>query len=220
MKRVTSADLEQAYDLAWSEMFDYFREAQVAKARAQATYTITANTTSRTPAEMSLPNFGEILSLGERPSSSPATEEFTPIQVYTTAMPIFPATDRLLVAEWRDDTLFFNGATRDITLRIRYTLSGQSPTSGSCGLDGCLNFLAYRTASIAGLTKQMDPSRMADYDTQARGPARDGRGGFAHLLILDMVRTMQKEPMQSPAYDEELFGDDQRFRGGIPAIYA
>jgi len=200
MKKVfTPSYLMQAFGSAWQEMMDYALADQIPFIESAASYTLPANTASLTPATAGITNFGELVRMEERPAGS--SEEYTGV-VPVTQLSQRPADSALREFKWRADAWFFVGATQNIDLRITYYLSGKAPSTGSTGFDNCLNFLAYRTAAIAGPPLGFDLGLARSYDVEARGPGLDGSAGHIFKLLQPMVRSKQKMPLQLPAYDE------------------
>jgi hypothetical protein len=198
-RKFKQEDIQLAFASAYEEIFDYLLQYQISTVELQTTYHLTAATVSRTPAEMSITNFGELVRLEERPYGS--SEDYTDVH----AVDELPQSDQdaaLSVFKWRNDTFYFIGATRDIELKVTYNASaGDAPTTGTTGIDNSLNFLAYRAAAIVGPTKGLSQSLCDRYDVEARGPNRDGGAGALHRLLQPMVRNQQKTPLQQPAYE-------------------
>ena len=195
-RKFTAAVLQPAFEMAYEELTEEMARNHLTKQLRTVVYPLTANTTSLTPAAIGVSNFGELYSMEERIYGS--TGIFTLVTACT-ALPQRQAVEKLIEYEWSNDTWNFIGATVATQLRIRYYDSGAAPTTGTCGIDGCKNFLAYRVAAIAGFTAgNKDLAR--DYDRQARGPVLDNNGGFIFRLIQACVTGEQASQLQMPIY--------------------
>lgn len=200
-RKFNDAKLQPFFELAYEELTGEMARHHVRKQKRAVTYALPANTTSLTPLTASISNFGELIRMEERPYGS--SELYTRVRPVD-SLPQNTATDLLHWVEWSDDTWRFIGATQAIQLRITYWDSGAAPTSGSVGIDGSKNFLAYRTAANAGIPAG-NVELAVEYDKQARGPYRDGGGGFIHALIQAMVVAEQKVQIQLPAYTAQPY---------------
>lgn len=195
-RKFTAAALQPAFEMAYEELTEEMARNHLTKQLRTVVYPLIANTTSLTPAAIGVSNFGELYSMEERIYGS--TGIYT-LVVACTALPQRQAVQLLVNYEWSNDTWNFIGATGAVQLRIRYYDSGAAPTTGTCGIDGCKNFLAYRVAAIAGFTAgNKDLAR--DYDRQARGPNLDNNGGFIFRLIQAAVTGEQASQLQMPIY--------------------
>lgn len=109
------------------------------------------------------------------------------------------ASDRLRWWRWKQDRFWFNPANNARQIRIVYTASGPAtPASGSIGIDNCRSFLAWRTASVAAMTRA-EASVVQDMKFEAFGPSlqADGTGGALRSLLLPMLLEKQKRPKRS-----------------------
>jgi hypothetical protein len=195
-RKFTAAALQPAFEMAYEELTEEMARNHLVKQLRTVVYPLAANTTSLTPAAIGISNFGELYTMEERIYGS--TGIFTLVTACT-ALPQRQAVEKLIDYEWSNDTWNFIGATVATQLRIRYYDSGAAPTTGTCGIDGCKNFLAYRVAAIAGFTAgNKDLAR--DYDRQARGPVLDNNGGFIFRLIQAAVTGEQASQLQMPIY--------------------
>lgn len=202
-RKFTNAKLLPFFELAFEELTGEMARYHLPKQKRSVLYTLTASTTSLTPATASISNMGELVVLEERPSGS--SNDYT-IVAQVDKLPQEDAASDLRWFEWSNDQFNFVGATQNIQLRITYYDSGAAPTTGSVGIDGCKNYLAYRTAALAAIPSG-NVELGVEYDRQARGPMRDGGGGFMHTLLQAMVVSMQKVKTQSPAYRKYPFSD-------------
>lgn len=195
-RKFTPDRLQPFFEMAYEELTGEMARYHIAKQKRAVLYTLSANTTSLTPATAAISNFGELIRMEERRNGS--SDLFTLVE-RVDRLPQVSAIEKLLYQEWYDDTWHFIGATQAIELRINYWDSGVAPTTGSIGMDGCKNFLAYRTAAGAALPAgNVELGR--DLDRQARGPMLDGGGGFLHSFIQAQVVAEQQAQMQPPAY--------------------
>lgn len=200
-RKFTNAKLLPFFVLAYEEMTTEMARYHLPKRKRVTTYPLTAGTALLSPATAGIGSFGELIVLEERPYGS--SQIYTKIQPVD-SLPQISATDKLLYFEWIDDSFKFIGATGDIDLRITYFGSGEAPSTGTTGVDGCRNFLAYRTASMAAIPA--GNVELGDrYEKVALGPMRDGGGGYLHNLIQAMVVSQQKVQMQAPAYQTTPF---------------
>ena len=97
--------------------------------------------------------------------------------------------------KWEQERFWFIGATAATELRIRYSSSGNPPTSGTVGIDNFRNFGAFRTAGLAAFAYDMD-NRAQFLNAQALGPSMqpDGTGGALRGLLLPKLLEKQKRP--------------------------
>lgn len=195
-RKFTPDKLQPFFEMAYEELVGEMARYHVAKQKRAVLYTLPANTTTLTPETAGISNFGEMIRMEERRSGS--SDLFTLVEVVD-RLPQVDPTDKLLYQEWYDDTWHFLRASNNIELRINYWDSGVAPTTGSVGLDGAKNFLAYRTAAAAALPYgNVELGR--DLDRQARGPQLDGGAGFMHTFIQAQVTAAQQMQLQPPAY--------------------
>lgn len=98
---------------------------------------------------------------------------------------------------WRyeNERFWFIGATAATELKIRYSSSGNPPTSGTVGIDNFRNYGAFRTAGLAAFAYDMD-NRAQFLNAQALGPSLqpDGTGGALRGLLLPKLLEKQKRP--------------------------
>ena len=159
-------------------------------------------------------NFGELISLEERASGS--SEKYRPVYLVETR-PQTEAQNYFYVTEWRGDVFYFVGSTQDIQIRIDYYSSGGDlEDTDTVALDGAQNFLAYRLAALAGPGKGY-PELAKHWDREARGNDPDRYpGGALHRFLKAPVRSLQKTPLQQPAYTA---GGSRAVQGGRPPHY-
>lgn len=208
-RKFTDAKLQDPFELAFLELTGEMQRYHVGKQKAGITYALTASTTSLTPATAGISNFGEIILMEERPYGS--SERYTEVTETDFLPSGVQAGPYLRQYVWYDDTWHFLGSNQAMELRIWYYSSGAAPETGTVGIDGSMNFLAYRTASIAAV-----PSGNYDladrYDRQARGPRMDCDGGFIHSLVQPMVLSSNKVRLQSALYTAQYWSG---FGGGL-----
>jgi len=195
-RKFTPAKLQNAFAKAYEELTGEMARYFLRKQKRAVNYPLPANTTSLSPATAGISNMGEIIKLEERAYGS--DDLYTLVHPRITLPQRVPSI-KLYDYEWSDDTMHFVGATNIIDLIITYYDSGVAPTSGSVGIDGSRNFLAHRTAAIAGRPAgNVELAKLLDID--ARGPRQDGSGGFMHTLIGAMLTADQKTQLQVPYY--------------------
>jgi hypothetical protein len=203
--------LREPFSSAYEELAAEFLANHLPRFKLIVLYTLPASTTELTPDTALITNFGELDTLEERPSGS--SESFVPVSEVDQLSQV-PAQSRLIQFVWRNDRFYFIGATGATQLRITYYDSGAAPETGTIAVDGCLNFLAYRTAAIAGPPKGY-AEIASDYDKQARGPYLDNRGGFMQQLIAPIILAQQRVQHQQPAFE----AGGNRILGGQPPFY-
>lgn len=186
----TDSMLTPFFGTAYRELFRAFQSNSLPIADRERTFTLPASTTSYTPAQAGITDFGEPLSVFE--SSAEGQSE---MEVHETdRLPSTEAGTELRWWLWRGDTFYFVGSTESRFLRVTYTASGNPPQAGSVGIDDARDFLAYRTASLAGRTR--DEERSEQFRLDALGPRlqADGSGGLLFQLLNPMILKMQSLP--------------------------
>lgn len=195
-RKFTSEKLQPAFELAYEELTGEMARNHLRKQKRIVTYALTSGVIALLPVTAGISNFGELILMEERGYGSSGL--YTKVTART-SLPQRYAVDLLMEYEWSNDEWHFIGATQDIDLRISYYDSGAAPTTGSVGIDGSKNFLAYRTAAIAGFPAgNKDMAR--DYDKMARGPRLDNDGGFIFSLIQAQVTAEQSTQLQLPYF--------------------
>lgn len=181
------------FKAAYLTLADCFLLYQIPKIKKIVLYSVAANATSFYPADASISDFGELISMEERTDGS--SERYQPVLEVNTLPQRDPATV-LMEFEWRDDGFFFLGATTARQVRITFYGSGNPPTTGTVGIDGSDLVLAKLTAAFMAPRKG-DPELGQQLMNQAVGPNfQDGRvGGDAMRLIQPMVRAQQRVPV-------------------------
>ena len=133
--------------------------------------TVTVATLTTVPADsLSLvnppPDLLRPIALSER---TPGTsEQFTDMDERSWEPDETP-TNHLRVWTWREETIFFVGATADREIRIRY-VKGLAPFSGTGSFVGITNaklVLASRTAALAARYIGENPTRADELDTES-----------------------------------------------------
>jgi hypothetical protein len=212
-RKFTHEKLQEAFASAFEEIYTHLLNYQISTVELIATYTLTGGTTTLAPATASIANLGELVRVKERPDGT--TQDFVDVTEVEQLPQRDQFADRLVEFEWRGDSFHFVGATGDVELQITYYSSGTAPEAGTVGIDNSLNFLACRTAAIAGPPKGM--WEVAEQlDVEARGKNKDGGGGHLHRLLLGMVRAQNRVPVQQPAYSA---GGTGVILGGRPPFY-
>lgn len=204
-RKFTDAKLQTFFELAWLELRAEMLRYHLDFSKNLVEYSLAANTTSLVPATAGISNMGEIILMEERPYGS--SDRYTKV----TEVDFLPQRDAgilLLEYQWRADQWFFVGATQAISLRIWYYGSGSAATTGTVGIDGCLQFIAHRMASLAAYPAGNKEMAKEYYDV-ARGPAPHRDGGLLHALLQPMVVASNKVQLQLPCYQA----------GGWPSIF-
>lgn len=157
-------------------------------------------TYSLTPAQMGINDFGDFIYLSERTLGS--NDKYVDLNMVDRLTQRLP-TDRLIEANYRNDTFYFIGSTSVRDLQVKYDTSGEAPTDDSAviGVDGCLDFLANYAAGTAAPWKGYDELGER-YLQFAVGPRyADGYlGGELFRLIQPRVRSRQHVQMASKPY--------------------
>lgn len=105
---------------------------------------------------------------------------------------------------WDGDSFRFPGSSVERHLKIEYRLSSQlSSTDDTMGIDGCRDFIAYRTASLAMIND--NPEQAKVYQDMALGEETGradllGAGGFLGNLIRPWIKSGQRLPLRRPPF--------------------
>jgi hypothetical protein len=183
----TSAVMLPAVKRAIRQLKAEMAANQIPRMKRVATYTLALGGTSLTPASVGITDFGELIEMEERASS---TDRYTHMWE-TEKLPQRDMDSALHVFEWREDTFHFVGSTQARQLRITYLDSGEAPASGSIGIDGCLPFISARAAALIAPTR--------GYDERGRELAVEAAIEL-DKLIAPMIRKMQQTPVQPRPY--------------------
>jgi hypothetical protein len=204
-----------AFNEAFSALQNAFLQYQVPAIEVTAAYTLPANTTSLTPAQMGVTDLGDFIFLRERVNgTSDKFRELVPVDL----LPQRDQGQHLLVYNWSGDTFYFVGATGATDLQLRYESNGGAAPSSdlaTIGVENSLTFLSNYAVGAAGPRKGYDEiaarARMA-----AVGPRYDqggGIGGELFRLIQTRVRSRQKILLQP-----KRFAAGRRVMGRRPAV--
>ena len=209
-RKVTSADLTVAVQMAWERIYNALMKAGVSTIEASVTYTLPANTTQLTPAVAGIANFGEIIRLQELVGTRYVDMS------YVGELPQRDAAPNLGVYRWAGEQFNFIGATVDVPLKIVYHASAGLLDEGSLGLDNVLFVLGPLAASIAGPPKGL--SRIAEEQKELvfSGDGTPQNRGLMYDFIQPMLRTEQLAPVQWPAYNA---GRRTSYQGGRPPLF-
>lgn len=181
------AALNEAYDV----LYNAFLNQQVPRiVLIQEGIVIPPMTTSVTPAEMGIDNFGSFEWLGERLYGS--TDKFLDLTQLDRLDQRAPV-DRLLQFVWRNNTFYFIGATTVRELQLEYDTSGVAPTTDvTIMVDGCQTFLSNYAAGVAGGRKGEDELAARCFALAVGPKFNMGTvGGELYRLILPLVRERQ-----------------------------
>lgn len=182
---------------AYRELYGHLLLYQLPKAKLTALYTLSASTTSLTPATAGISNFGELFVMEERTAGS--SDDYQDLDGPVDRLPQRDPETRLMEFTWANDTWGFVGSTENRQLRITYYSSGSPPISGTLGIDGAEGFLESRTAQLAGF-----PHGYID----ASGAAKDTADIELDLFLRPMILALQQSPVQPQRY-----GRNPRTRG-------
>lgn len=147
--KYTAALFTEAFNESYDALFQAFVINQLPRIKTITEYTLVANTTSLTPAQAGISNFGDIDELEERASGS--SDKYLEVH-RVDKLPQRNAADRLGEFVWRLDTFYFVGATTARQLRISSDSSGIAPTGDGdvVAVDGSLSFLARGAVAAIG----------------------------------------------------------------------
>jgi hypothetical protein len=183
---------QEGFSAAYDEMYNAFLRYQCPRIEiVQDGILVPPLTFSLTPAQMNLPDFGDIIYLRERTAYS--TEKFKDIN-QTDDLPQRDPTDRIINFTWRNNTFYFVGATGTRELEIKYDSSGEAPTSNSAqiAVDSSLNFLANYAVGVSGRLKGYEEIADACMVTAIGKRSDQGIiGGQLFALIQPLVRSRQ-----------------------------
>jgi hypothetical protein len=199
---VFQVGFNEAYDVLYSA----FLAAQAPRIEIVIYVTVPAGTTSLTPAQMGVANFGDFIYLSERTlGSNDRFIDLTPVDRLAQR----GMNNRLGEFNYRNDTFYFIGATNNIELQVKYDTSGQAPVSDGTApsnaaviaVDSCQNFLANYTVSVIGPRKGYDEIAQ---DCRALAVGRrfnDGvPGGQLLALLQPLVRSRQNVQVARKPY--------------------
>lgn len=198
-RKFNASKLTPFFRMAFEELTGEMARYHIRMQRVAALYTLPSGTTTLTPATAGIDNLGTVVKIEERADGS--ADKFTLVKECDN-LPQRSQEAKLFEYEYSAGRFGFVGATQDIELQITYLSSGSAPTTGSVGIDGAQNFLAHRTAALAAIPAGNVELGMM-YDQQARGPNRDGSGGFIHTLIQMLITAEQQVQQQLPVYKSQ-----------------
>jgi hypothetical protein len=189
-----------AFNEAYEALFTAFLTNQCPRIELLTYVMVPAMTTSMTPQDMGLTDWGDYIYLSERRwGSSDQYIDLTSVDRLTQRKP----TDRLVEFNYRDDTFFFIGATQTIDLEVKYDTSGTAPADDSTQIrvDGCSPFLSNYSVGVAGGRKGY-PEIAARCMSLAVGPKYDMGtiGGELFRIIQHRVRSRQKVQIAPKPY--------------------
>jgi hypothetical protein len=202
----------KGFNRAYERLQHELIKDQVPRIVAVTTYTLPAGTTSFTPADAGISNFGELIAMHERqPGTSDEWVELVEYELLNGRQ-----ADALRIFEWRGDAFYFYGSSNSREVRLRYYDSGIPPTTGTVGIDGSMLFLSYYGAAAVGPSKGYDDAEIQRMRVMALGPRMDGSGGFLYDLVAPMVRASQRVQRQPQPYGVESNYSWRRVR---PPLY-
>lgn len=151
----SDAVFQPAFSEAYDALFTGLLTNQCPRLTNIIDVTVPPLTTSLTPAQMGIADFGDYEWLAERLyGSNDKFIDLTPLDRLWQR----DATDRLIDFVYRNDTFYFVGATAVVQLRVEYETSGEAPTADNTviNLDACSTFLSNYAAGVAGGRKGYD----------------------------------------------------------------
>jgi hypothetical protein len=182
---------QESFGEAYDCLYQSYLFNQVPRITLIQFVTLAPGTTSITPTEMGINDFGDFEVLSERTfGSSDTFKDMTA----SDRLPQRLQGDRLIDFVWRNNTFYFVGSTQVIELQLQYDSSGEAPTDDATviAVDSSLNFLANYAAGVAGGPKGYDDiaKRCMRF---AVGPRYDEGviGGDLYRLIQPLVRSRQ-----------------------------
>ena len=122
-----------------------------------------------------------------------SSENWYPMRL-ADVLPQWPIGQRLTYWEWKGDALRFLGANEVRQLKLEYSASGNPPSSGAVGIDNARDFLVYRTASLAGRTRDEERAAQFAFESLGKNLAADGSGGLLRTLVNPMLKQKQRIP--------------------------
>ena len=208
---------QPAFSAAYNTLFTSFLNHQCPRIELITSVIVPPLTTSLTPANMGIADFGDIIHLRERTPGS--NDKFIELRM-TDDLTQRPMADRLLEFSWRANTFWFIGCTTVRELEIKYDSSGQAPTDDSTAImvDNCDDFLASYAVGIAGLPKGYEDLAERAM-TRAVGSRFDEGvlGGLLLQLIQPLVRSRQHVQIAHKPYSTwRRFGT----RAAVPYVAA
>ena len=181
-----------AFGEAYDALYQAFLTNQCPRIELLREILIPPGTTSLTPAQMGIADFGDYLYLAERIQGS--ADKFRDLQMVE-RLSVRAQTDRLLDFNWRNDTFYFVGSTSAIDLQIKYETSGEPPSDDTVAIavDGALTFLSNYAVGVAGQRKGYDEVGQRCLSL-AVGPKYDlgTIGGELFRIVQSRVRSRQK----------------------------
>lgn len=187
----TSSMLRPFLSTAYQELYSLIRLWNIPVAdRESSPYTVPANTTRLTPTDMGITDFGQPQKLWERGNPAEYWVEMRPAD----ELPQAPPSTTLTWWRWRNTTFEFVGAVVARQIKIEYSTSGSCPNSGTIGFDGSYNWFVYRTASLAGRTRDEDRALQYTLDAVGKSGQADGTGGMLLALVSPMLKQTQLIP--------------------------
>lgn len=208
----TNGKFQEAFSEGYDVMISEMLKNQIPRLKNATQYTLTAATTSLTPAAVGIGDFGELIKMQERNVGS--TDQYADLMEWD-ILPVRPMADWLADFVWRQDTFYFVGANTSRDLLLHYYSSGQAPASGSVGVDGSMVFLSRYAANVL-LDRHGQERMAARYRVLAVGPRYEEGvlGGDLFSLISPMVRSINRTPLEPRPFTLYSTG----FRQRMPVI--
>lgn len=154
-------------------------------------HTLAANTTSLTPSAVHA-RFVQPIYIYERPNGS--TVQYNPMKEWHGFLPDRVAIDRLIDWTWRNETMYFVGATSIVQLLIKHTvlLPNLAAIGDSINLTGALPYMSAKTAAYAAFSIGKSPSEAAILDDLA--------GKQKQKYLNNNVKKDQFQPLRRPGF--------------------
>lgn len=138
-------------------------------------------------------------------SISHSSEQWVPM-FERDPLPQSPMTPTLIWWKWEGDILRFVGASSAREIKIEYSASGAAPVSARVGIDNSQDFLAYRTASLAAMSRDEDRAERLAFTALGKSMEADGSGGLLRDLVVPMLRQKQRMPHRRQPFRQRRHG--------------
>lgn len=209
LEKYTSSVQQPFFGMAYRELWDLMALRGLQAVQAETLYTLSASTTSLTPATAGISNMGEPQRLWERLSGS--SDEYEPMESVDD-LPQYEPGAELGYWKWEGDTFYFIGATTARQLKIEHSTSAVAPTSGTVSIDNSRSFLALATAAhLAASPICGQDSLAASLRIRAYGQSQlpDATGGAMYLFIQAMQKEQHKRSVRPGRFRPRRSGQGQ-----------
>ena len=192
---------QPAFNEAYAALYNAFLLNQCPRIEFLVHPILPPLTYSITPAQLGIADFGDFIYLAERTYGS--NDKFSDLNFVDRLTQRQP-TDRLIEANWRNNTFYFTGATTVRELELKFDTSGTAPTDDDVeiAVDASLDFLANYAAGKAAPWKGYDElgKKYMEYAVGTRYDSGAQPGGALFRLIQPLVRSRQHVQMAVKPY--------------------